>query len=146
MNDARALARDITLLAGSLGDLVQMDIVSRMAAQNFECLLFAVGVPRSDPHQQAAVLQMLIEMLCVLVADEPCQCRPEHAAGAASNRRRRENAEQRTSGGRYCKAAEHCGYIDFGADDGALSIADGFIGDIGDAGASGSSSNLAVDE
>ena len=34
MNDARALAWDIALLAGSLGDLVQMDIVSRMAAQN----------------------------------------------------------------------------------------------------------------
>jgi hypothetical protein len=89
MNDARALAWDIALLAGSLGDLVQMDIVSRMAAQNFECLLFAVGVPRSDPQQQAAVLQMLIEMLCVLVADEPCQCRPDQAAGAASNVRRR---------------------------------------------------------
>jgi hypothetical protein len=110
-----------------------MDIVSRMAAQNFECLLFAVGVPRSDPQQQAAVLQMLIEMLCVLVADEPCQCRPDQAAGAASNRRRRKNAEQRTSGGSYRKAAEHGGYIDAGADDGALSIADGFIGDIGDA-------------
>jgi hypothetical protein len=46
---------------------------------------------------------MLVEMLCVLVADEPCQCRPDQAAGAASNRRRRKNAEQRTSGGRYCK-------------------------------------------
>ena len=57
MNDARALARDITLLAGSLGDLVQMDIVSRMAAQNFECLLFAVGVPRSTHSKRAAVLQ-----------------------------------------------------------------------------------------
>ncbi len=97
-----------------------MDIVSRMAAQNFECLPFAV-------------LQMLIEVLGMLVADEPCQCRPDQAAGAASNGRRRKNAEHRTSGGSYCKAAEHGGHIDAGADDGALRVADGFIGNIGDA-------------
>jgi len=76
---------------------------------------------------------MLIEMLCMFVADKPCQCRPDQAAGAASKRRCCKNAEQRASRGRCCKAAEHGGYIEASADDGALSVADGFIGDIGDA-------------
>jgi len=109
MNHARTLARDVALLAGSLGDPVQMDIVSRMAAQNFECLPFAVGIARSDPQQQAAVLQMLIEVLGMLVADKPCQCRSDQAACAAGNRRRSKHAEQRASGCRHRKAAEYGG-------------------------------------
>ena len=133
MNDARALAGNVALLAGPLGDLVQMDIVSRMAAQNFKCLLLALGVARSHPQQQTAVVQVLVEMLGMLVADKPRQCRPDQAAGAAGNRRRCKNAEQRTSGRSYCKAAEHGGHIDAGADDGAFSIANGFIWDVGDA-------------
>jgi len=48
MNHARTLARDIALLAGSLGNLVQMYVAGRVAAQNFECPLFTVGVARSD--------------------------------------------------------------------------------------------------
>jgi hypothetical protein len=123
MNDARALTRNVALLAGPFGDLVQMDIVSRVAAQNFKCLLLTVGVARSHPQQQTAVVQVLVEMLGMLVADKPRQRRPDEAAGAAGNRRRGKNAEQRTSGGSYCQAAEHGGHVDAGADDGALRTA-----------------------
>ena len=84
-----------------------MDIVSRMAAQNLECLSFTVGIARSHPQQEAAMLEMLIEMLGMLVADVPCQRRPDQPASATSNRRRRKNTKQRASGGRHRKAAEY---------------------------------------
>lgn len=130
MNDVRALARDIALLAGSLGDLVQMHIMSRVMTQNLECFLFALSIARSHPEEQTAVFQMLTEMPGMLMADESRQCRPDQAAGAPCNRRRREDAEQRTAGSRHREAAEHGRHVDAGADDGALGIADGFIGDI----------------
>ena len=85
MNDARALSRDVALLAGSLGDLVQMDVMGRVAAQNLEGSLFALGVARSDPQQESAVVQMLIEMLGALVTDVARQsCRDQTAGSAGS--------------------------------------------------------------
>ena len=45
------------------------------------------------------MMQMLVEMLGVLVADEAGERGSDQAAGAASNCRRGENAEQRAAGG-----------------------------------------------
>ena len=132
MNDARALSRDVALLAGSLGDLVQMDVMGRVAAQNLEAL-FALGVARSDPQQESAVVQMLIEMLGVLVTDVARQSCRDQTAGSAGNRRCNKYTEQRATGGRHREAAEHCRHVDAGADDGALRIADRFVGDVADA-------------
>jgi hypothetical protein len=133
MNDARVLARDIALLAGSLGNLVQMHVMSRVMTQNLERFLFALSIARSHPEEQTAVFQMLSEMPGVLMADESRPCRPDQAGGAVCNRRRPEDAEQRTAGSRHREAAEHDRHLDAGADDGALGIADGLIGDIADA-------------
>jgi hypothetical protein len=99
MNDARALSRDVPLLAGSLGDLVQMDVMGRVAAQNLEAL-FALGVARSDPQQESPVVQMLIEMLGVLVTDVARQSCRDQTAGSAGNRRCNKYTEQRVTGGR----------------------------------------------
>ena len=101
MNDARALSRDVALLAGSLGDLVQMDVIGRVTAQNLEGSLFALGVARSDPQQESAVVQMLVEMLGVLVTDVARQSCRDQTAGSAGNRRCNKYTEQRATGGRH---------------------------------------------
>jgi hypothetical protein len=103
-----------------------MDVMGRVAAQNLESLLFAFGIARSDPQQQAAVTEMLVEMLGMLVADVARQGRTEQAAGATGNHGRRKYAEQRAARSGHRKTAEHGRQIDARANDGAFGVADGF--------------------
>ena len=99
MDDARALVRDVALLAGTFGNAMEMNILPRMMAQNSEGLALMLSIAGSDPEQKTAMVQMLVEMLGVLVTDEARECCSDQAAGAASNRRRSENAEQGAAGG-----------------------------------------------
>ena len=57
------------------------------------------NIARSDPQQETATVQMLVEMLGVLVADGARESGTDQAAGAAGNGRRGENAEQCAAGG-----------------------------------------------
>src|SRR6478672_10232483 len=74
------------------------------------------------------MVQMLIEMLGVLVTDVARQSCRYQTAGAASDRRCNEYAEQRATGSRHREAAEHCRHVD----DGALRIADRLVGNVRD--------------
>jgi hypothetical protein len=78
---------------------MEMNILPGMTAQNSEGLAFMLGVAGSDPQQETAMVQMLVEMLGVLVTDEARERGSDQAAGAAGNCRRSENAEQRAAGG-----------------------------------------------
>ena len=49
MDDARALVRDVALLAGTFGNAMEMNVLPGMTAQDFEGLAFMLGVAGSDP-------------------------------------------------------------------------------------------------
>jgi CBS domain-containing protein len=49
MDDARALTRNVTRLACSLGNLMQVDVVAGVAAEQVQRLVGVLGVTRSDP-------------------------------------------------------------------------------------------------
>ena len=60
MNDAWPLARDVALLAGALGDPVQVNVMAGMAVQNVQGLTLPLGIAGSYPKQATAIVQMLI--------------------------------------------------------------------------------------
>jgi hypothetical protein len=78
-----------------------MNIIAGMASENFERLAFPLGIARSDPQQETAMVQMLIEMPGMLVTDEARKRRSDQAPGAAGKRRRSKDAKQRAAGGSY---------------------------------------------
>jgi len=80
------------------------------------------------------VLQVLIKMPSVLMADGPGQSRTDQAAGTAGNSRRREGAKDRAAGGRDCEAAGDGRHVDPSPDDSALRIADRLARHIADPG------------
>ena len=84
MDDARALVRDVALLAGTFGNAMEMNILPGMTAQNSEGLAFMLGVAGSDPQQETAMVQMLVEMHGVLVTDEAGERGSDQAARAAA--------------------------------------------------------------
>ncbi len=49
MDDARALVRDVALLAGTFGNAMEMNIIPGMTAQNSEGLALMFSIAGSDP-------------------------------------------------------------------------------------------------
>ena len=133
MNDAWPLARDVALLAGALGDPVQVNVMAGMAVQNVQGLTLPLGIAGSYPKQETAMVQMLIKMLGVLMSDKARQRRRDQPAGSAGDCRCGKDAQQRSAGSSHCKATDHRRHIHAGTNNRALGIADRLVRDIADA-------------